>query len=140
MRTMISFGARRFYELKRASVIMCLVSLSLLGCTSFDPLDNRAENFNLSATDYSNNAILLNVIRASLLEPLTFVTITSVDGTGSASGNLGLPTISFGPHLSTSPRAFSFGPNSATRSNSNTFHVSVVNDPASFTALLAPVN
>jgi hypothetical protein len=109
-------------------------------CSTFDPLDQRGETINRNATDYANDATLLNVIRAKLMEPLTFITITGLDGTQSAMGTLGFSGITLGPHQHTSPHTFIFGPNSATRSNTNTFHISVVDDPASFTALLTPVN
>ena len=109
-------------------------------CTTFDPLDQTGETVNRNATDYANDATLLNVVRAKLSEPLAFITITSLSGTQSAMGSLGFAGITFGPHLSTQPRNFLFGPNSVTRSNSNTFNISVVDDPGSFAALLAPVN
>jgi hypothetical protein len=123
----------------------CGVSLFLAlgflqGCTTFDPLDQTGETVNRNATDYANDATLLNVVRASLFEPLAFITITGLSGTESATGTLGLPGVTFGPHVHTSPHSFTLGPNSVGRTNSNTFQMSVVDDPASFTALLAPVN
>lgn len=117
-----------------------LAAVFVAACTAFDPLDQTGPTINRSATDYANDAILLNIVRASLSEPLTFVTITGLDGTQSATGSLGLPSITFGWHAATAPRTYTFGPNSVGRTNSNTFHVSVVDDPASFTALLAPLN
>jgi len=121
------------------AVVIAATILSLQGCTTFDPLDQRGETINRNATDYTNNAELMNVVRASLSEPLTFLTITSVSGTASAQFGLGLPSMALGPH-GTSPRDYVFGPNSATRNNSNTFNASIVDDPASYTALLAPIN
>jgi hypothetical protein len=119
-----------------AAAVLCASS-----CTTFNPLDQSGETINRNATDYANNATLLNVVRASLSEPLTFIAITSLDGTDQAGASVGLPGITLGPKLPTTPRNyFTFGPNSVTRSNQNTFHISVVDDPASFTALLAPLN
>jgi hypothetical protein len=118
--------------------VICAIALG--GCTTVDPLDQRGETVNRNATDYANDATLLNIVRATLSEPLTFITITGLDGTQSATGNLGLPTFTLGPHLASSPRNFGIGPNSLSRTNSNTFHISVVDDPGSYAALLSPVN
>jgi hypothetical protein len=119
--------------------------LALAGCTTFDPLDHRVESINRDATDYAYNATLLNIVHAKLSEPLTFLSITGLDGTDTVTGTLGVPSVTFGPHLLTSsgdpiPRNFTVGPNSVGRTGSNLYHVSVVDDPASFAALLAPVN
>jgi hypothetical protein len=117
---------------------MRLLSVCLLaGCTTFDPLDQRGETVNRNAADYADNAILLNIIRATRQEPLTFLTITGLDGTESATATGGLPTLTLGPK---GPGNYGFGPNSVGRGNSNTYHASVVDDPASFAALMAPVN
>jgi len=123
----------------RAKAFAAGLAILCSGCTSFDPLDQRGETINQNAADYANNAELLNLVRASLSEPLTFVSITGLDGTSSATASVGFPTFVFGPH-GTSPRDFNFGPNTAGRTNSNTFHVSVVDDPGSFAALMAPLN
>jgi hypothetical protein len=107
-------------------------------CTEFDPLDSTGETLNRNATDYANDAVLMNVIRSELSEPLSFITVTGVTGVSSVTGSLGFGGFTFGPH--TSVRDYLLGPNSVSRTNSNSFNVSVVDDPASFAALLAPVN
>lgn len=117
-----------------------LIAGLLMGCTTFDPMDQRGETVNRSAADYANDATLLNVVRATEQEPLTFITITGLDGTESASGTLGLPSLGLGPTATASPRNYIFGSNSVTRANSNTYHISVIDDPASFAGLMAPVN
>ncbi|PQV51799.1 hypothetical protein [Paraburkholderia sp. BL21I4N1] len=120
------------------SVFLTIISCS--ACTAFSPYNQTGEEVNRNATQYSNNALLLNVARSELSEPLTFITITGLDGTESATGTLGIPSIIFGPHAATSPKNYVVGPNSTSRTNSNTFHVSVVDDPQSFEALLTPLN
>jgi hypothetical protein len=124
----------------RPNLWLYLAVCFLSACTAFSPYNQTAEEVNRSATQYFDNALLLNVVRSSLYEPLTFITITSLDGTESATGTLGIPSIVFGPHAAASPKNYVFGPNSTSRTNSNTFHVSVVDDPASFEALLTPLN
>jgi hypothetical protein len=122
----------------RCALLLC--TMLAQACTSFDPLDQRGETVNRNANDYANDATLLNVVRAKLSEPLAFVTITGLAGTQSATGSLGFTGFTFGPHVHTSPRAFTLGPNSVGRTNSNTVNISVIDDPASFAALLAPMN
>jgi len=124
----------------RNKALVGLSTCVLSACTAFSPFNQTGEEVNRDATQYSNNALLLNVVRASLSEPLTFITITGLDGTASTTGTLGLPSIIFGPHAATSPKNYAFGSNSTSRTNSNTFHVSVVDDPASFESLLTPLN
>lgn len=124
----------------RLGFLLILCAMFASACSSFDPLDQRGETINRNATDYANDATLLNVVRAKLSEPLAFVTITGLSGTQSATGSFGFSGVTFGPHVNTSPRAFTFGPNSVGRTNTNVVNISVVDDPASFAALLAPMN
>ena len=115
-----------------------LAAVVLQGCTSFDPLDNRAETLNLSLSSYMNTASLLNLARASLGEPLVFANVTTVQAHNSATGNLGLPSITLGPILPTAVRNYVFGSNSTTFSGSSDFSISLPDDPNSTAALLAP--
>jgi hypothetical protein len=132
--------AKLFRSTLWTATFLC-AALCAASCTTFTPLDQTGESINRNATSYANNATLLNVVRASLSEPITFITITGLDGTDQAGSSLGLPGITVGPKLPATPRNyFTFGPNSVTRANQNTFHISVVDDPASFTALLTPLN
>jgi hypothetical protein len=131
------FGERVRLSLSRAAIAIMLIS-AISACTSFDPLDSTGESFNRNTTDYSNDAILLNIVRSSLYEPLSFITITSISGLSSATGTLGFAGFTLGP--AKPPVTFILGPNSAARTNTNTANVNVVDDPASWVALLAPVN
>jgi uncharacterized membrane protein YgcG len=131
---------RAQHSVWRRVLFVALVSLLAAACTSFDPLNQTGEQVNRAQTDYANDATLLNVVRASLSESPTFVAITGLDGTASASGTLGFGGATLGPHVHTSPHTFLLGADSFMRSNSNTVHMSVVDDPASFVALSSPVN
>lgn len=121
----------------RPTSIIYFISTFLVGCTTFSPMDQTGQTVNRDATDYANDAVLLNLARSKLFEPLTFITITGLDGTSSATGSIGLPSVVFGPALL---KNYTFGSNSVGRTNSNTFHASVVDDRESFAALLAPIN
>ena len=136
----IDFIGRMTQVVKARLVAAGLLSCLLAACTAFDPLDQTGPSINRTEADYANDATLLNVVRATRQEPLTFITITGIDGTASITGSLGLATVTLGPLAATAKRDYAFGPNSIGRSYSNTFHVSVVDDPTSFAGLMAPIN
>jgi hypothetical protein len=121
-------------------LVILVAACGLSACTSFDPLDHRVEVVNTDATSYGYNAVLLNVIHAERFEPLTFVTISELDGTDTVQGTLGVPSAVLGPHLATSPRDFTIGPNTISRTGSNLYKINIVNDAATYAALLAPAN
>lgn len=125
------------WRLGRVAIGLALMS-AVGACTAFDPMDSRGETLNRSAGDYANDAILMNIVRSQLYEPLSFVTITGVTGVSSVTGSLGFGGFTLGP--AKPPLTYLLGPDSASRTNSNSFNISVVDDPASFAALLAPVN
>ena len=136
-------GVRGIQAYARAALLMSVATFALVlsGCTSFDPLNSTGEKINQGAEDYANDAILMNIVRSKLDEPISFVTVTSVTGTSSIMGSLGFGGVTFGPHIGSTPaRDYLFGPNSVARSNSNVYNLSIVDDPGSFAALLSPIN
>lgn len=124
----------------RAVLLGFSVLGSASGCTTYQPIDQTAETINRDTTDYYNLAVLLNIIRARWAEPLGFVSVSGITTSDSYSAMLGLPSITFGPNLPTTPRQFVFGPNSVSRGGNNNVTFGVIDDPASYVALLAPVN
>ena len=126
----------------RLRVCLIVIGIALVStinaCTAFDPLDSTGETLNRNTTDYSNDAILMNIVRSKLYEPLSFIAITGITGVSSATGTLGFGGFTLGPVKP--PPTFLLGPATASRTNSNSFNVSVIDDPASFAALLAPIN
>jgi hypothetical protein len=117
-----------------------LVALCMLGgCSTIDTIEDRAETVNFSVAEYGNKSTLINILRAKDREPLSFLSITSVQGHNTLSGSAGIPTITFGPHPTTS-RTYSFGPNSLSRSASNDFTMSVVDDPNTYASLFSPIS
>ena len=76
---------------------LLVVFLSLCGCTVVDSVDQRFDNVNRSAARARNLSILLNIVRASRNEPLSFVAFSRVTANTSASASLGLPSFAIGP-------------------------------------------
>jgi len=120
--------------------LSCGAVALLAACSTVDTVDSRAESMNQSAAAYANTATLLNIVRASQYEPLSFVSVTGITGHNTLTGTLGLPNGTFGPNQTATQRLFIFGPNSVGGTASNDFNVSVIDDPGSYQALLTPIN
>jgi uncharacterized membrane protein YgcG len=71
----------------------------LCGCAVVDPVDNRADTISRSLAKTRNEAIFLNLIRASHDYPLSFVTISNVTPSMSNTSSLALPSFLLGPHI-----------------------------------------
>lgn len=71
----------------------------LCGCAIVDPVDNRADTISRSLAKTRNEAIFLNLVRASHDYPLSFVTISNVTPTMTNTSSLALPSFMFGPHI-----------------------------------------
>jgi hypothetical protein len=97
--------------------------------------DNQCQN-----GEYASSAILYNVVRASKAEPLNFVSLAAVTGHQTATAGIGLPTIIVGPGRTATQNLFLFGPNSIGGSEASDFNVGVIDDPASYAALLRPTD
>jgi hypothetical protein len=73
---------------------------------------------------------------------MNFVAMTGTTGHGTLTANEGLPSIIVGPGTILAPvskRTYTFGPNTLSESASNDFNVSVLDDPASYAALMTPL-
>lgn len=80
----------------RAGLRACLCLL-LTSCAAVDQFGSRIYDGNLNSQTAMNQEILLNVVRASRLQPLNFVAISQVSGGQTETVNTGLPTITIGP-------------------------------------------
>ena len=74
----------------------CLSSL-LGACALVDPVDSRYDTITRSLAKARNEAIFLNLIRASYDYPLSFNTIANVTPTMTNTSSFALPTFSSGP-------------------------------------------
>src|ERR1700688_1833788 len=60
--------------------------LILSSCGVVDNFSGRAVNYNLVAEQAQQQALLLNIVRASLNRPMQFTTLSSITGSASESG------------------------------------------------------
>jgi hypothetical protein len=114
--------------------------VALAGCASVDHVDDRAMAMQESVARYADEAALFNLVRVMKGEPIHFASMGEVQGHDTQSLALGLPTFTMGWHAQNQPRTFSFGPNTATRSLGSDFSLEMIDDPATFQALMTPLN
>jgi hypothetical protein len=77
--------------LRRIAAKACIVVpifCCLAACAVVDQYSGRAVVYNLQAEQAQEQALLLNVVRASLRRPMQFTGLQSITGTASASGSL----------------------------------------------------
>lgn len=108
-------------------------------CSSVDDLESRVTQMDRTVSEASNKAILLNVVRASLSEPLNNTSLSGFDGHQGFQATLGIPNITVGGVRANSTQYVTTG-SSGYVSASDDFHVSSNDDSATYTALNTPLN
>src|SRR5271156_4459507 len=83
--------------LLRALVAGVLLAGLLGACAIVDPVDSRYDTVSRSLAKARNEAIFLNLVRASHDYPLSFTTIANVTPTLTNTSTFALPTFSSGP-------------------------------------------
>ncbi len=76
------------------ALVLSAGALILAGCAVVDQYSDRAVVYNVQAEQAQNEALLLNIVRASMRRPMQFSTVSSITGTAVASAGAGytLPT------------------------------------------------
>lgn len=93
---------------------VCTSGLLLSGCLALGDIDHRATSFDQGVGSFQNRAVLLNLVRASLKEPMYFVSIGSTQAVGTEDFRASVPSFGEGPNLSATTRAFTFSPGGST--------------------------
>jgi hypothetical protein len=75
------------------------LTAGLGACAVVDPVDNRADTIGRSLAKSRNEAIFLNLIRASHDYPLSFYTVSNVTPTMTNTTSMALPSFLVGPHI-----------------------------------------
>src|ERR1700728_3501143 len=81
----------------RALLAGGLLAGLLSACAMVDPIDRRYDNIGRSWAQARNEAIFLNLIRASYNDPLSFTTVSNVTPTMTNTSSFALPSFSIGP-------------------------------------------
>jgi hypothetical protein len=124
-----------------------LLTLAVSDCAVIDPVDARYDTVSRSLAKARNEAIFLNLIRASHNYPLDFVTISNVTPQMSNTTSFALPAFLVGPRLSgalptTVDRDVVFGNTTASNSTSvsTNFSVSTQETQSFYQGFLKPVD
>jgi hypothetical protein len=132
----MSLSARSVF----VGVLTAVAAVWLTGCAgTIDGVDARAIELNKSASKFANEAALLNIVRVMNGEPIRYANLTAVTGHDTYIGVAGVPTFTLGWRPKSTLNTFVFGPNALTVNKSEDFTVNIVDDPATYQALMAPV-
>lgn len=132
--------------LRVAFGVGCAVLLTR--CAVVDTVDGRFLQTNLSTEKARNEAILLNIVRASQSAPLNFVGISRVSGSTTATIAGGAPTFLTGPYpipaatAATGTRDVTISSTTlnAGANASNSYDLTVLDSKDFYTALLSPID
>src|SRR6516162_5255467 len=116
------------------------LTTSLTACSFVDNFTPRQYSLNIHSQDALNQETLLNIIRASRLQPLNFMGISLLTGNQSEDFRIGLPTITFGPGQSSTFREFIFTGNVIDSSASAGFNMNPLISTDFQRAMLTPVS
>ena len=127
-------------------VAAAAASLLVSGC-AYDSFQARVASYDYAAEQARDEMILTNIVRASKSEPLSFMSVSGVHGSGTAAGSVGLPAIVFGPLQTAAQHQFVFGggsgagsPNALNTSASTSIDVSIPETKDFYQGLLTPVS
>ena len=121
---------------RTVSLLLPLVAFQVSGCAIVDQYSSRAVGFNLEAEQATQQALLLNIVRASYRRPMQFTSIQSITGIASANLTGGLSTIPLGPHSNTAPK---IGTLTGSISGGPQFTVPVLDTQEFYQGILNPI-
>ncbi len=126
-------------------VLVGALALGLAGaCAVIDSVDPRYDHIDRASARARNEAILLNIVRASHSVPLNFIAFSKVSGTHAVAMGAGAPQFGLGPEplVITVNRQVLFGSstlNGGTSAN-NSFDISLLESKDFYNGLLSPVD
>lgn len=132
----------------RRLLVGACIAAALAGCALIDPVDSRYDTIGRSLAKARNEAIFLNIVRASHDYPLSFVTIANVSPSLSNTSSFALPSFLLGPSPRNVEPTFSPGRDvsigNTTASNSTAistnFNVSTQETSAFYDGFLKPID
>ena len=121
-----AIGGCQLRPLGRISLVLCAAGC-VAACTEIvdSAVESRYAQYNYSTDWAKNEAILLNIIRASEYQPLNFMSFQPYQGTASVTGSASSPSFITGPYRVSSQKQYTFGQGTLTGSASATGTVTV---------------
>ncbi len=122
------------------ALAVLIMGLTACAFTRYD-IPQQAGNYNGSLVQLEEEAILINILRASESSPLGFTQVTQVLGSGGSSFSIGLPTVGIGggPQQATQNRAL-FGPNGVALGPHTNFNLSPLETKEFWLGMLTPLS
>jgi hypothetical protein len=118
-----------------AALALCL----LAGCSRLDRYESRIEVMNRSLEGGRNAMLLLNILRAGLGHPMTFMSVTNINGTQGIDATISAPTATWsGAALRLTEMVV--GGNSATAALSGSIGVTPLETREFYQGILAPIS
>src|ERR1700761_6787565 len=116
-------GKRREGRMRSWLARVATVCLPMLlgGCLAFGDVDRRATEFDQGVGSFQNRAILLNLARASLKDPMYFVSVGPASAQGLEDFRASMPTFAEGPKLTPTLHAYTFSPSGSTYLDNQTY-------------------
>ncbi len=125
-------------------LLVAATSLALSGCLTLGRIETRGTTVDESVGTMQNRWTLLNLVRASRGEPLTFLSLTSVQAQGAADIKIGAPSFNEGPRISSiaAQKLFAFNTGGSTffdNSTNTNMALAVYNTQAFYSGMLQPL-
>jgi hypothetical protein len=104
-----------------AKLAIVFLPALLSGCLALGDIDKRATSFDQGVGSFQNRAILLNLARASLKEPMYFISVGTTNAQGLSDFRASLPSFAEGPKLTPTLHAYTFSPGGSTYWDNQTY-------------------
>jgi hypothetical protein len=117
-------------------LLLPVATTVLAACSVADQYSGRAVGYNVEAEQAQQQALLLNIVRASMGRPMQFTSVQTITGTASVMASGGLLTIPFGPHIAGTPNTGSL---TGSVSGGPTFTVPVLDTQEFYQGILSPI-
>jgi len=119
-----------------AGCVIVISAAALLGCAVIDQYSGRAVSYNVEAEQAHDQALLLNIVRASQRRPRQFTIVQKITGQAQAQGTANV-TVPMGPH---SNLQYKTGQFSTQLSGTETFEVASLETNDWYEGILRPLS
>ncbi len=127
-------------RLRLAGRIASILAAALVaGCVAKGDIHNRVATINKSVGVSRNDAVLLNIVRASRDEPLYFTSLPKVASSGLITLTTGLPSLTIGPNQSNAQTNYTLTNTLKNEATSN-FDVNLLESREFYDGLLRPID
>jgi hypothetical protein len=121
------------------AALAAVAGLLLSSCAFVDNYTPRLYQNNLGFGDFTSQEVLLNIVRASRHEALSFVAVSSEGGMQTETLGTGLPIFTLGPAQAAVQKQFAFAGNSLSSSAQSQYSVQPLSTTNFMQGMLTPI-